>query len=72
MIKDFPQIGGLHMTSRRPCWWNFNKRILLTDIVSGTNRATISLYIESQGIDCKTINTPVSEHWLVISFNNTG
>ena len=51
-------IDDLHATSRRPCWWNLNKRISLTSFVCGTNMAAKPLSSESQWIGCKSsINT---------------
>ena len=47
-------IDDLHATSRRPCWWNLNKRISLTSFVCGTNMAAKPLSSESQGIGCKS------------------
>ena len=29
-VTKSPQILGLHVTSWRPCWWNFNKRMLIS------------------------------------------
>ena len=47
-------IDDLHATSRRPCWWNLNKRISLTSFVCGTNMAAKPLPSESQGIGYKS------------------
>ena len=36
-------LTGLHVASQRPCWLNFNRRILLTVIVLGINKVAVSL-----------------------------
>ena len=57
-------VTSLNVTSRRPCWWNFNKIISLASLFCfSPTWPPKPLFSESQGIACKAHN--IQNAWTV-------
>ena len=52
-LHNLPYIDGLHLTSRRPCWWYNTKEYVISTIVGSSRRERQTLSAASQENDCK-------------------